>query len=303
MARSLLYVPGHRPSWVAKAWAAGADAVILDLEDAVPLERKEEARAGVVEVLAGPSSEATANASADTSETGPVNARPSPAGDVWVRAHPEDWGADLDAVVRPGLRVVMVPKAEVSTVVPVLARLDALERGRGLAVGTVGVVPLIETARGVQQFADLAALPRVVTLALGEADLCGDLGISYPDAASQLRPIRLQLIVACAATGLVRPAGPSWTQLDDPEGLRDSCQEQLRQGFRGRTAIHPSQVATINEIFTPSTAEVTAARETLALFEEGLAVGDGAVRAPDGRLLDPATVRGAREVLARARYS
>lgn len=280
--RSLLYVPATRPEWVAKGWAADADAVILDLEDAVPPERQGEGRSAAREALAD-------------------HASGSSAGELWVRIDSQEYEEDLRAVVGLGLTGVLVPKAEPESLAAVARALSSLESTVGLPEGATRLTAVIETAHGAQRIAEVAAAPRVTRLALGEADLAGELGI-IPDAhRTQLYPVRFGVVLASAAAGLPAPVGPVHTVMDDPKGLDDTCVEQLRQGFRGRTAIHPSQVGVINAVFTPSAEEVRNAREILAVYEEGLAAGRGAVRGPDGVLLDRATVRQAQDVLSRTR--
>ena len=281
--RSLLYVPATRPGWVAKAWAAGADAAVLDLEDAVPGDRKDEGRAAAAEALARHAAEPAEGA-----------------GQLWVRVDTDDTEADLRAVVGRGLTGLLVPKAEPESLSAVAELLASLEADAGLPERHTRVTAVVETARGLQRLEEVAWSPRVTRLALGEADLAGELGIIPDEWRTELYPARFALVLASAAAGLARPVGPVHTALDDAEGLAETCAEQLRQGFRARTAIHPSQVAIINATFTPSTDEVSAAREVIAAYEAGLAAGHGAVRGPGGALLDRATVRQAHDTLSRA---
>lgn len=282
--RSLLYVPATRPEWIPKAWDSGADAVILDLEDSVSVDRKSEAREYARRALA---------------EVAAASTRP---GQLWVRINSAEAEAeaDLTAVVGPGLTGVIVPKSEPDSLDAVVSLLDELEASASTQAGQTRVTALIETALGVQKVAEIATVNRVSRLALGEADLAGALGMAPDERGTELYPVRLAVILASAAAGIARPVGPVHTRIGDKSGLVATCLEQVRQGFRARTAVHPSQVSTINFAFTPSSDEIQAARETIRLFEAAYEAGTGAVLAPNGKLLDLATIRSAREVLSRS---
>lgn len=265
--RSYLYVPGDRPDRLAGALGKGADALIADLEDAVPPTRKDEAREHVRAWLD------------NAQDNGPQR---------WVRINADSVEQDLDAIVTAALTGVVVPKSEPH----LLAAVDTL-LGR-LAAGTVAVLPLVESAIGLQRVAEIAAAPRVLRLGLGEADLAADLGLIPDEDREILTPLRLQVVVASAAAGIGRPVGPTSTAFRDLDGFRSSGEALRRLGFRGRTAIHPGQIAVIHEVFTPKPDELAAARDVLARFE---AVGGGGSTAADGRFIDAAVVRNAREVL------
>nr|MDT0661236.1 CoA ester lyase [Micromonospora sp. DSM 115978] len=278
LARSYLYVPGDREEVLRKAPSRGADALVLDLEDAVAADRKEAARATVAGLLSGP---------------------PPPAS-YWVRVNADHLDADLAAVAVPGVAGVFVPKAEPDLLLAVDRLLTAAERRLHLAAGAFRVVPLIETARGVLRVAEVAAAPRVLRLGIGEADLAGELGLQPGPDRAELAPIRSQVVVASAAAGVAAPIGPVETTLRDPERLDRTTRALLRQGFRARTAIHPGQVALINEVFTPSAAEIEAARAVLDRLAEAERNGSGLATDANGRMLDRAVVRTASEVLRRA---
>jgi citrate lyase subunit beta/citryl-CoA lyase len=266
-ARSLLYVPATRPDRVAKARASSADVVIVDLEDAVPSERKTEARIGAAQALA--------------------EAGSSPGAPVWVRINSTDVAADLGAVVRPGLDGVVVPKAEPE----LLAMVDAV-----LGATPLPVVALIETAVGVLHAEEVARSPRVARLAVGEADLVGELRLVTDADRTELAGVRLQIVLASAAAGLVAPIGPVERCLDSDVALARTTTTLLRQGFRGRTALHPRQLGIINATFRPTDEEIRRARAAVSAFE---AAGCGTL-VTDGEFIDRAVIRGAYEVLARA---
>jgi citrate lyase subunit beta / citryl-CoA lyase len=278
-ARSLLYVPGDRPDRFAKAVGSGADAVILDLEDAVALERKDDARTAVGAFVAAHAGECQ----------------------VWVRIEPTTLALDAGAVVGPGLTGLLLPKVEPELLDELDRVLSDLESARGLTAGSTPVVGILETASGLQRLADIAAHPRVRRLGIGEADLAGELGLVPDESRSVFAPIRMSVVIASAAAGLERPIGPVHTAVDDLDRLRTTALQQLGQGFRARTAVHPRQVAVINEVFTPGVEELAAARAVLKAYDDSLAQGVGVLRDPSGRVMDAATVRAARETVERAR--
>jgi citrate lyase subunit beta / citryl-CoA lyase len=268
-ARSYLYVPGDQPDKLAKALTRGADAIILDLEDAVPLDRKDQARAAVAGYL---------------SELDGTHR-----GSIWVRVNP---GALLedDVVALSGLKFdgVSLPKASVDE----LARLHDLLRGLEVAV-----MPLVETADGVLHLAQIAAARGVARLQIGEADLAAQLGVEPSEDGSEFAAIRSQVIVASAAAGIEPPVGPVSTDFHDTDALAASTLALRRMGFGARAAIHPRQVAVINTAFTPTQVEVAAARDLIERFESA---GGGVVLDAQGRMVDDPIVRSARRVLARA---
>jgi citrate lyase subunit beta/citryl-CoA lyase len=278
-ARSYLYVPADRADRLARAAARGADALILDLEDAVPPGRKDQGRRMLADWLAG---------------------QAGPGCQLWVRVNPGSADADIAAVAGPAVTGVVVPKAGPGLIAEIGELLSARERALGMTAGRTGVLAMIETARALLSLPEIAAAPRVVRLGIGEADLAADLGIKPGAGQAELIPLRLQLVVASAAQGIGAPAGPASLDFRDLAGLRDSTEALLRLGFRARTAIHPAQLATINEVFTPAPAEVARARRLVAAFEEAVRGGAGVTTDEDGRMVDLAVARAARDILARA---
>lgn len=256
MNRSYLYVPGNRPDRFAKAAAAGADAMIADLEDAVGAESKREARAAVAAWL---------------NESPPLA--------VWVRVnnHPELLEEDLAMVAGSHAAGAVVPKATAEV----------------CNVADVAVQALIETAAGVRSLDRIAAHPRVERLALGEADLCAELGVVPSADGRELWAIRSDVVVASAAAGLELPVGPVPTDLDDDEALERTSRQLRRQGFGGRSVLHPRQVAAVNAAFTPDAEEIDRARR---LMEAHRAAGGGPT-VLDGAFVDGATVRLAQRIL------
>ena len=267
-------MPGHREDRLRKAVDSDADAVVLDLEDAVPAADKDRARQAVRALLG----------------------ELPPGRSVWVRVNGEPDLAEQDvaAVASPALTGIWVPKAEPEPLRHADALLTAAERRLHLAAGRIAVVPLIETALGVLRVEQVCAAPRVTRLGVGEADLAGELRLRPDDLRSELHGIRLQVVLASAAARLTAPVGPVETDVHNTDRLVQTTNVLLRQGFRARTALHPRQVATINAVFTPTAAEVAEATALVQDFTDNAAVNRA------GHFVDPAVLRAAHEVLARA---
>ena len=281
--RSYLYVPGDRLDHIERAASRGADALILDLEDAVAPARKDAARETVAASIQG------------LTDAGAT---------VWVRVNAGSrLHDDVRAVVAPGLAGIVVPKATSALVEHASAIVATAERAAALVEGSVAVTALIETAGGVLEAASVARAPRVVQLGLGEADLAADLGIVASDDEREFLPLRLQVGVASAAAGRNPPVGPVATDFRDLDRLRVSTERLRRQGFGARSTIHPAQVAVVNDVFTPSDEEVERARDLVQRFDESIAAGDGVATDADGRMIDEAVARSARAILERAELS
>lgn len=272
--RSYLYVPGDAPEKLARAGTRGADAVIFDLEDAVPVSAKERARAEVRRVL---------------------DAAGSWTAQRWVRINANEMARDIDAVLTPALTGVVLPKAEPDLLTEADALLTDAEQRCGLAHGQTAIIALVESARGVLEAAKVAAAARVVRLGIGEADLIGELGIQPGPEGAELAGIRTQVVLASAAAGIAAPIGPVETRLSDDVDLVSSTRALLRLGFRARTAIHPRQIQAIHEAFAPTSGEIEQARRTIATL------GDrGVTRDETGQMIDAAVLRAAYEILSRA---
>jgi citrate lyase subunit beta / citryl-CoA lyase len=268
--RSYLYVPGDDPRRIEKALATGADAVVIDLEDAVAPNRKIEARKNAAEVL----------------ESEP--ARPT---FVRVNAPGSELAArDIDAVAAPYLSGLRLPKVESLESVRLVA--ETLEELRSQAI----IQCLIESALGLELAFEIArSHERVSSISLGEADLAADLGVRGE---AGLLYARSRIVSASRAAGLPGPVQSVYTRVNDLDGLRRSTEEGRNMGFAGRSAIHPSQVPIINEVFTPTEEEVTEAQELLGRLEGEAGSGTGAFVLEDGRFVDRAVVESARRTLA-----
>ena len=271
--RSYLYVPGSDPRRIEKALASEADAVVLDLEDAVAPNRKEEARETVAGFLR-------------SRHEKPIFVRVNAPGSALAEE-------DIEALAGPKLAGLRPPKTESAEAVRRVAkRLEDLRCEAGIQC-------LIESALGLELVFEIArAHERVVGMSLGEADLAADLGVR-DDAG--LFYARSRLVVATRAAGLPGPVQSVYTNVRDEEGLRRSTEEGKNQGFVGRSAIHPNQLSTINEVFTPTEREVAEAENLLTRLEESAGTGTGAFALEDGRFVDEAVVGSARLTLALAR--
>lgn len=284
--RSLLFVPGDSARKVARARTSGADALILDLEDAVAPSMKAEARAHVADLL-----------------------RQGETRDwlFFVRINPFDTGltlADLTAVVRPGLAGVVLPKANgAHDLVRLGHYLDALEVAAGVAQGEVKVlVVATETPAAMFALGSYApAHPRLIGLTWGAEDLGSAIGASAnkePDGrwTEPYRLTRAQCLFAAAAAG-VAPVETLYADFKDEAGLAADCRRAWRDGFTGRLAIHPDQVATINAGFSPSEEDVAFALRLVEAFEAQPSAGTVGL---DGKMYDIPHLKAARRTLAQA---
>lgn len=291
--RTSLYVPGDRPDMLVRALDRGADAIVADLEDGVAPASKTVAR-GVVAGWLGALRDKVAIGRA---------VRRTPEVELWVRVNPGELLADdVGAVVGPGLTGICLPKAEsVGQLCALDDLLTSAEAAASVAVGSVGVVALVESARGVLALREIATAPRVRRLGIGEVDLASDLGVQAGPDGHELAWVRSQLVVHSAAAGLQPPLASVWTDLRDTEGLRRSSEALRRLGYSGRACIHPAQVPVVGQAFTPGVSEVAQAQRLLAQFDAAVACGQGVITDEHGRMVDEAVVRAARRTLAARR--
>lgn len=270
LARSFLFVPGHRPERFGKALASGADAVILDLEDAVPLNGKDEARAAI----------ATAWATLSSAERARLLVRINPVGTPW---HMQDLSL-LQQLV--GLGSVMLPKAESSRAIADVAR----------ACPGLPVLPLLESAEGFAQLDDIARAPQVLRLGLGHIDLQADIGMACGPDETELAPARWALVTATRRARLAPAVDGVTTATNDASALLRDTQRSRRFGFGAKLCIHPNQVAGVHQGFAPTEAERDWAERVLAAEAEA---GGGAFSV-DGKMVDAPVLALARQWLARA---
>jgi len=255
--QSLLFVPGSRPDRFASALASGADAVCIDLEDAVAFEGKDEARRAALDALG------------DRRLIVRVNALTTAFGRTDLEL--------LDAASRrPPL--LLLPKVE-----------SAAELVPAAALG-IGLVPLIETPRGLRLAHEIGSAPGVVAMMFGGGDLSAELGVDL--AWEPLRVARGLFLLACAEAGVPAIDFP-FVRLDDDAGLEEETRRAQAIGFQAKAAIHPRQIGTIHAVLRPSPAQIDEARQAEAAFQ---AAGGAAVRW-NGRMLEVPVMRRYRRIL------
>ena len=262
--RSILFVPGHRPAWVAKAVAAGADCVVLDLEDSVPTAEKAAARESVAESVT--------QVRATNNDVG-----------LFVRVNPlvtRMTGADLESVVVPGLSGIFAPKIEKAVdVLQYDALLDHFEARNGVD-GLEYIVP-VETVSAVQNCREVAlASPRVGAMigpSSEHADIAREVGYEWTPEGLETLYLRSRVLLACREASIHALTG-LWEDLENLDGLREFAERGRQIGFRGMIAIHPSHVSTVNDVFSPSDTDVAFYRGLAETYEGAAAKGVGALR-------------------------
>lgn len=283
--RSMLFVPGHKPEWAEKGVAAGADAIILDLEDSVPPQEKEMARAQVRDTI---------------TRLRVANCR----ADVWVRPNSSDTGlqgSDFEAVMVPGLTGFFLPKVvDAREMVSIDAVVSHIEQREGLEAGAVELIVSYETAESMAHCEEIAAAtPRVASLlgATGpNADVGRSLGFEFTLAGLESLYLRSRIVLAARSNGIDHPVGGVWQDIKDLEGCRVFAEDQRRLGYRGLVCIHPSHVEIANEVFTPPAEVVEQARRLVEAFYAAEASGHSAV-VFEGQMIDLAHARTAQGLL------
>ena len=258
--RSYLFVPGNRPDRFDKALASGADAVIVDLEDAVPSGQKDTARAAVAAWLAAAK---------------PVVLR--------INAIDTAWFHEDTALCRQaGVVAVMLAKSE---------RIDELAALRSLA-GAAALIPLIETAAGFANARALAAAPGVERLAFGSIDFQLDMNLRASH--GELAPYRAELALASRLAKLVPPIDSPCPTFDEPGEVETEAARARRDGFGAKLCIHPTQAAIVNRAFSPSAADIAWAERVIAAAK----ASEGAAVAVDGKMIDKPVILRARALLS-----
>ena len=279
--RSFLFAPGNHPRRVEKALGLDADATILDLEDACPIQAKVATRAVVVSAC--------------------QSARRC-LGYVRVNAMSTEWGyGDIVAVTQKGVDGIVLPKLETVDEIRAADWLVAnLERERGLPAGSFDILPIIETARGLANIrAICGAGTRVKRIAFGAGDFTLDLGITWSRAETELLPYRSECVLASRAGGIEPPIDTVWVDIKDTEGFRASVETIKALGFQGKMCIYPDQVPVVNELLAPTAAEVDWSRRAVAAFAEAEKAGSASIQL-EGRFIDYPIVYRAERVIAMA---
>ncbi len=280
--RSLLFAPGHRARFYEKMLELRPDAVILDLEDAVSPPEKSLARETIRQRLGGPLLAGLT-----------VFARVNPVGTPFFRD-------DVRGVVAPGLAGIFLPKVESADELrEANMALAQAEVRIGLELGSVRLVPMLETVKGVLGAQELAAAaPRVLAVAFGSEDFSLDLGVQRSPEGIETRYPRAAVALAARAASVLAIDTP-WSDIADQAGLLRETREARQLGYTGKQAIHPSQVPAINEVFTPSADELEHARRVVQAYEDAVSRGSGAIQL-EGKLIDVPMAERSRRLLALA---
>lgn len=288
--RTALFAPAANGRIMTKALESGADAVILDLEDSVALTAKPEARVAAARTI---------DALASSGEAHPV---------LMVRVNSRASGMlaeDLIAVVRPGLDVILLPKAEsIDDIAETASLLDRDETTHAMRPGSVFVVPMIESALGVVRcFELLGASPRIAGSCIGTArdgDLQADLGCAWSREGSEMLYARSKVLLDTRAAGAhLQALDGVFSDLGDEAGLAADSRLSARLGYTGRTVIHPKQLAAVREAYAVPAADADHYREVVSRFEEAERAGIAAITV-DGKLVDYAMYQRAKRVLVLA---
>lgn len=278
--RSLLFVPGNKDNMLEKSLGFAPDVVLPDLEDSVPDAEKANARETVrrwlPKLIAGPSR---------------VMPRVNSLETTWT-------AEDLDAIVQPGIYGVSVGKIrKPGDIAKVSNMIAAREKALGLDVGSLVLIPWLETTQAIVHCHEICiASPRIVGVAFGGEDFTNDLGVERLDDENQLLYARSAFCIAARAANVLAFETPFF-KFRDQDALREDSLAAKRLGFKGRFAIHPAQLETIEQCFKPSEAEIEQARRVVAAFEAAEREGRASTSL-DGLVIDVPVVKRARGVLA-----
>ena len=277
--RTFLFAPANHPRRREKSFTIGADAVILDLEDACAIAEKAASRVHVAEAMREPR-----------------------ACLGYVRVNPlttEFAYGDFVETIHRGLDGVILPKVQsAGDLLTADWLISQLERERGLAAGSVDLIPIIETGAGMAALPEiLRATPRVKRASFGAGDFTLDMNMKWSSDEAELTPYRAQMVLQSRAAGLEPPIDTVWADLKNPEGFAASTQKVRDMGFQGKLCIYPDQVEVANRAFTPSEAQVARAQRIMDAFAEAEAKGSSAFQL-DGQFIDYPILYAAQRVVA-----
>ena len=276
--RTYLFAPGNHARRAEKAFTLDCDAVILDLEDAVAVAEKPATRAMVVEAL---------------------KQNPGKRGYVRVNAWDTDFCFnDILAVTGPWLTGLVLPKVEeAAQVIAVDWILANIERDKGMDVGAIDLLPIIETGKGIANVRAIAgAATRVRRLSFGAGDYTKDMSMRWTLHETEIDHARAEVALASRAEGLEPPIDSVWIHIKDTDGLTRSAEKVRDMGFQGKLCIHPDQIGPVNAVFTPTEAQIAFAEKVVAAFEEAEKQGLASIQL-DGYFIDYPIVDQARRTL------
>lgn len=279
--RSMLFAPANDLRKVGKALMLNVDGTVLDLEDAVALSEKTNARNALKEALSLPRR-----------------------GDVFIRVNSvqtEFILSDLLAAVTEGVKGLVVAKSESAEEIRQVDWLiGKIEKERGLTEGSMEIIPFIESANAiVNAFSIASSSPRVSRMFFGGVDYVLDIGTTFSKGGTELFYARSQLVVASRAAGIEPPIDTVYPDFKDIEGLVADAKAVRQMGFQGKLAIHPGQIEPLNEVFTPTPEEISWAEKIVAVFDEEEAKGQ-AVFQVDGKMIEYPIANRARRIIALA---
>ena len=279
--RTFLFAPGNHPRKVEKVFDAGADAVILDLEDAVAISEKPATRQVVVDALQKPR-----------------RCR----GYVRVNALDTEFCfEDVEAVVAPKVDGIILPKVERAADLQMVDwMITSLERKRGLPEGGIDLLPILETGKGIANARDIAAAGgRLKRLSFGAGDYTRDMGMEWTFEEGELAPAQAEVVLASRINDLEPPVDTVFIHIKEDEHFKKSAARARIMGFQGKLCIHPAQVPLANAAFTPTAEEAEWARGIIKAFAEAEAAGSASIQV-DGYFVDYPIVVKAQRIVALA---
>lgn len=289
--RTLLFAPGNHPRKVEKVFGLQADAVILDLEDAVANNEKIATRAPVLDALQRNHASRGENGGSGKS-----------LGYVRVNALDTEFCfADLHFMVAEGVDGIVLPKLEdTKQLFAAEWMISELEHERGLVAGSIDLIPIIETARGLRAIDDICSSgTRVKRYAFGAGDYTTDLNMDWSNDEFEFEHARTAIAVASRAAELEPPLDTVWVEIKDEAGFERSCERARKLGYQGKMCIYPPQIAVANRVFAPTPEQLAYAELVVKAFEKAEREGSASIQI-DGHFVDYPIVEKARRVVALA---
>ncbi|NLG31501.1 MAG: HpcH/HpaI aldolase/citrate lyase family protein [Acholeplasmataceae bacterium] len=280
MRRSLLFIPSNNPGMLESSSLFGSDSVIFDLEDSVSVSEKDNSRNLLISFL---------------------NSKEKLNLEVVVRINASDtpfYYADLEAVVTPKIDTIMLPKASVKTLSKLDKDLSKIEKEKQL-VNKIKIIPIIELASSLIEASEIAAMPRVDGLLLGAEDLSSDLEVVRTEEGLEILYARMVVITAAKAKKIDAIDTP-FPNVFDNDKLKKDCEFVKRMGMNAKACIHPNQIEVVNEVFSPTQAEINWATKVLMAKEEAEKKNQG-VFSLDGKMVDKPVILRAEKIILKAK--